>query len=86
MSKGTWAATAADSIAVPADTYRGEIDLQLASGGPVWLGFGEPAVVNEGLFLSSGGSFMPISDHRARLAVHMICAEGSEAAGGYQTA
>jgi hypothetical protein len=86
MSKGAFSATAADSIVIAADEYRGEINLQHASGDPVYLGFGEAAVVGQGLFLSSAAAFLQISDHRARMAIHMKCDTGKTATGGYQTA
>jgi hypothetical protein len=85
MGKDSWAATEVDSVIVPADMYRGEVAIQCGANGPVWLGFGEPAVAGKGLFLTEGGSIM-IDDHRAILAVHGVCGEGSTASGGYQTA
>jgi hypothetical protein len=86
MSKGTFSATAADSIVIAADEYRGEINLQHASGNAVYLGFGEAAVVGQGIFLSSAAAFLQINDHRARMAIHMKCDTGHTATGGYQTA
>lgn len=86
MTKGAFAATEVDSVILKADEYRGEVSLQLQSGGPAFIGFGEPAVAEQGVALTEGANFMSISDHRARLAIHMICGAGSTAAGGYQTA
>jgi len=86
MSKGSWSATAVDSTVLDADTYRAEIALQHWSGDEVYLGFGEAAVVGEGIRLSSGAAYIQISDHRARLAIHMICDTAKTASGGYQTA
>lgn len=74
-----------DSVAVPADAYRGEVRIQVLAGGPVWLGFGVPAVAGKGLYVAQGGSYM-VDDHRAVLAIHMICGAGSTATGGYQSA
>lgn len=85
MSKGSWTASEADSAIVAADTYRASVTVQVLSGGPIYLGFGEAAVAGEGLYVTEGGS-ITIDDHRARLAIHAICGAGSTAAGGYQTA
>jgi hypothetical protein len=85
MTKGAWAATAADSEILEADDYRGEYTIQVGTGGPVWLGFGEAAVLNSGVWLIEGGN-ITIDDHRARLSVHAICGVGATATGGYQTA
>lgn len=84
-SKGSWAATEADSVIVAADEYVGEVRIQVLSGGPIYLGFGEAAVAGQGLYVAQGGSYM-VDDHRANLAIHAICGAGQVAAGGYQTA
>jgi hypothetical protein len=86
MSKGAWAATAADSIAVTANKHRGEVALQHTSGDPVWLGFGEPAEAGKGICLSASGPFINITDYRAMLEIHMVCEAVKTAGGGYQTA
>lgn len=85
MTKGAWNATDVDSVLVAADEYRGDVTLQCAGNGPVYLGFGEPAIAGQGLFLTEGGS-LTISDHRAMKAVHGVCGAGATATGGYQTA
>ncbi len=85
MTKGSWAATDADSVIVAADTYRGEIAIQHLSGDAMYIAFGEAAVVGEGILISSTAAFIRISDHRARLAIHAICDTGESASGGYQT-
>jgi len=84
-SKGNWSATATDSIIVAADEYVGEVRIQVLSGGPIYLGFGEAAVAGKGLFVVQGGSYM-VDDYRANLAIHAICGVGVTATGGYQTA
>mgnify|MGYP000944264479 FL=1 len=85
MSKGSWAATEADSVIVAADENVDEVRIQVLSGGPIYLAFGEAAVAGKGLYVAAGGSYM-VDDHRARMALHAICGAGQVAAGGYQSA
>lgn len=82
MGNGSWNATDVDSVIMPADGHVGEVCVQVVSGGPIWIAFGEPAVVNSGIYLVEGGSY-PVKDHRAGLAVHAICGAGKTASGGY---
>jgi hypothetical protein len=83
-SKGSWTATAADSVAIAADESRGEVAIQHTGGDPVYLAFGEPAVVGLGLRLSSNMPFIAVDEWRARGAIHMICDAGQSASGGWQ--
>jgi len=83
MTKGSYSATETDSVIVAADAYRGKIEIQCTNG-VMWLGYGVPAVVGEGTFLTEGG-IATISDHRAILAIHGICGTGGTSIGGYQT-
>ena len=85
-SKGSWSATATNAVVLAADPNRAEVILQHTSGSPVYLGFGEIAVVGQGIRLSETGAYLQISDARARLAIYMICGAATTAAGGYQTA
>lgn len=86
MSKGAFAATAVDSVVLAADPYRAEVSFQHWTGDEVYLGFGEAGVVGVGIRISSGAAYIQITDHRARLAIHMICDAAKTAGGGYQTA
>lgn len=85
MSKGNWTANEVDSIIVAADENVDEVRIQVISGGPISIAFGEAAVVGKGLYVDAGGSYM-VDDHRARMAIHAICGAGQVAAGGYQSA
>lgn len=88
-SKGTWAATAVDSVLVPANAYRGEVTIQhsCADGSAaVFLGFGEAAVDATGVSVSSSVPAVKISGHLAALAIHGVCPAAGTAAGGYQEA
>ena len=84
-AKGAFSATETDSVVIAADGYRASISIQLTGAGPVYLGFNEPAVVGDGICLHDGAPFVEISDARARGTVHMKCAPGVTAVGGYQT-
>ena len=86
MTKGTWTATAVDSVILAADASRIEVDLQYASGDYAYLGFGEAAVYGQGIRMSPTSGFLKVSDSRAKMAIHMICNTGCTASGGYQTA
>ncbi len=81
----SWSATEVDSEIVVADEYRGEVRIQVLSGGPIYLGFGVAAVAGKGIYVAQGGSYM-VDDYRAMLGIHAICGAGQVAAGGYQTA
>lgn len=85
-SKGAWSATSTGAVKLAADSNRAEVVLQHTAGDPVYLGFGEAAVVGQGIRLSESASYLQISDYRARLAIYMICSTGQTASGGYQTA
>jgi hypothetical protein len=85
MTKDTWAATEVDSVIVPVDGHCHEVVIQVLTGGPIYLAFGEAAVAGKGLYLTEGGSYT-IDDARVQLAVHAICGAGATASGGYQTA
>lgn len=85
MSKGDWSATEVDSIIVAADENVDEVRIQVLSGGPLYIAFGEAAVAGKGLYVAQGGSYM-VDDHRARMDIHGICGAGQVAAGGYQSA
>ena len=87
MSKGAWAATAADSILLAADGSRQSIEIQFFSGDAVFLGFGEAGTVDEGIKLFSDAPYyrIPPGDYRASLAIHGICDGAGTAAGGYVT-
>lgn len=68
-----------------AGASRSSLVLQLTSGGPVYLGFGEAAVHGEGICLSESQAFLEITGSKARVAIHMRCPAGKTASGGYQT-
>jgi hypothetical protein len=85
-AKGAWTANSTGGLILAADANRAEIVLQHTSGDPAYLGFGEVAVVGQGIRLSDSGSYLQISDYRARLALYMRCATAQTAGGGYQTA
>lgn len=84
--KGSWSASDAEGISIPADGSRAEISIQHTGSDPVYLGFGEKAVVGEGIMLSSSAAFLTISDWRACKAIRMVCASGKVATGGWQAA
>jgi hypothetical protein len=86
MAKGSWSATGSSGIILAADTDRAEIVLQHHAGGAVFVAFGEVAVAASGLRISADVPFLKISDYRARLAIHAVCALGVTATGGYETA
>jgi hypothetical protein len=85
MGNGAWNATEVDSVIVPADSHVGEVRVQVLSGGPIYLAYGVPAVVGEGLYLVEGGSHA-VNDYRANLDVHAICGAGASASGGFSKA
>lgn len=85
MAKGSWAATAATAELVAASMYRGSVIVQLQSGDPVSLAFGEAAVFGEGILLKDVGDYVEVKEPLARLAVNGICDSGNSADGGYQT-
>ncbi|MEI6413886.1 MAG: hypothetical protein WCP34_06435 [Pseudomonadota bacterium] len=85
MTKGSFSATGVDSIVLAKDVYRAGVTFQLISGGPVWIAFDEAAVDGEGIAISEAANLAEITDERARCAIHMKCAAGSTATGGYQT-
>ena len=86
MAKGAWSATATDSVLVAADDNRAVVVLQHTAGDDVWLGFGEAAVVGQGIKMGAAGTYLQITDHRAMLAIHGKCDTAKTASGGYQTA
>jgi len=85
-AKGAWSASQVNAVILAADPNRAEVILQHTAGYPVYLGFGETAVVGEGIRLSETGAYLQITDARARMAIYMICDTGQTASGGYQTA
>lgn len=84
MDKGSWSATATSSELVAANEHRGSVIVQLTSGDPVSLAFGEAAVFGEGIQLRAVGDFMQVRGHQARLAIYGICDSGNSCSGGYQ--
>jgi len=85
MTKGSFSVTDSDSIVLAKDLYRAGVTFQLISGGPAWIAFDEAAVVGEGIAISEAANLAEITDERARCVIHMKCASGSTATGGYQT-
>lgn len=84
MDKGSWSATASSGKLVAANTYRGSVIVQLTSGDPTSLAFGEDAVFGEGIQLVSVGDFVEVRGHQARLAIYGICDTANSSSGGYQ--
>jgi len=74
---------------IPADEYRDEILVQLytaefdKAGNPVYLGFGETPILENGLCLGNQGNTVRVLGAKSRLAVNAICA--GAAAGGIET-
>jgi len=74
---------------VPADRYRDELVVQLytaefaAANDPVYLGFGEVPVLENGLCLGNQGHTVRVLGAKSRLAVNAICA--GVAKGGIET-
>ena len=85
MAKGSWSATTTTSELAAAGAYRGSVIVQLQSGDPTWLAFGEDAVVGEGLLLKDVGDFVEVKEPLARLAINGICDTANSSDGGYQT-
>jgi len=90
MSASSWAVVGgADSaLILAADEYRDEMLIQLQSmaadgADPVFLGFGEDAVSESGLFLGSIGHTVRVLGAKARLAVYALSA--ANASGGIET-
>ena len=83
--RGAWVATEIDSTVLAADAGRSNVVLQHHAGNEVWLGFGEAAVVGEGIRLSEMAPYLQITDERAQMAIHMLCRPDESAMGGYQT-
>ena len=83
--KGTFAATAADSVVLAADEFRSEVNIQHRSGDEAFIGFGELAVVDEGMSVSSTFPVLLITGPLCGMAIHMICDGAGTAGGGYQT-
>ncbi len=86
MENGSWSATAVVSEIIPADMYRGSVTLQLYSGDPIYIAFGSDPVVGKGIRLSATFPLVVVSDHRAMLAIRVVCDAGQTASGGYATA
>lgn len=85
-TKGSFTVSDSSEIIVPANNHRGEVTLQLASGSDdIFIGFGEDAVVDEGLKLSSSLPVYAVTkEHLARKAIYAICDTGESATGTYQ--
>jgi len=90
MSVHSWAVVGgADSAAIlAADEHRDEYTIQLQvmevdGANPVFLGFGEDAVTQEGLALLSIGHTARVLGPKARLAVYALSA--ADASGGIET-
>ena len=82
MTKGSWAATAAAGILVPANEDRAELTFQYISGDPVFITFrDDDAVVGEGISVSESTPVLVIDDYRSVLAVKGICDTGLSTAG-----
>ena len=84
MYADVWAATQASSEIVPEDVHREHLVIQLHSGDPVCLAFGETAVFSRGMKLMVAGDSVKIRGWLARHAVTAICDTGGIAVGGYQ--
>lgn len=90
MSVHSWAVVGgADSaLIIAADEYRDELVIQLHTmavegADPVFLGFGEDAVTEKGLFLGGIGHTVRVLGPKARLAVYALSA--ADASGGIET-
>jgi len=83
---GAYAATAVDSVIVAANEYRHDIEIQYHSGDAGFLGFGETAVVDQGIKISASAPYYKIGkrDPRLLLDIHMICDGAGTQAGGVQ--
>ena len=87
MAKGAFTVSTESKLIVPADETRGELILQHHSGDPLFLGFGEAAVVDEGLALTTADPILRVpSSHLSYGAVYGICDAAESATGGYQGA
>lgn len=84
MAKGSWSATDESSELVAANMYRGSVIIQLQSGNPTAIAFGELAVFGEGLLLKDVGDFVEVKEPLARLAVNGICNGAGSSNGGWQ--
>ena len=82
MAKGSWAGTASSAELVAVDNYREYLTIQLTNDITVALGFGEAAVVGEGIQLMQTGDTVTVRGHLARSAVNVI---GNTAIGTYQS-
>jgi hypothetical protein len=87
MAKGTYTATAADSVIVAASEANHDVEILYYSGDAGYLGFGEAGVVGQGIKIDSAAPYykIPSGDPRLLLDVHMICDTGLTQTGGYQT-
>ena len=90
MSAYAWAVTGAAASAqiLPADEYRDELVIQLHAmavegADPVFLGFGEDAVTEKGLFLGGIGHTVRVLGAKARLAAYAL--SDADASGGIET-
>ena len=88
MSKGSFSATAADSIIIAKALMAnaGQVEIHYHSSDTGFLGFGAAGVEGEGIKISSGGPYYKIDsgDPRLLMDVHMICPAGETVTGGYQ--
>lgn len=83
-NKGSWSASDASSEIVESNEYRGSVIVQLQSGDPTSVAFGEDAVFGEGIQLISSGDFIKMTGYRAGLSINAICDSGNTSNGGYQ--
>lgn len=85
MSAGVGASTDADSVLLEADEHRDHVDLQIISGDPTYLGFGEAAVDATGIALvvATDMARYTVNGNRARKAIHVINAAGLSSVVGY---
>jgi len=82
MAKGSWAATSASAIIVPADDYREVLLIQkITNTVAVALGIGEAAEAGKGIQMSAVGDAVILRGPAAR---HAIYAIGNTGVGTYQ--
>ena len=84
MAAATWSATATSSTIVAADAERDHYILQLISGDPVSIAFGETIAYAGGVTLLAAGESLRIDGWLARKAVTAICDSGNSASGVFQ--
>ena len=82
--KGKWSITVHGTQIIPASEYRDNLTIQITDGWPVWLAFGEEAVIGEGICLLAPGDSVKICGDVARAGVYAKCLNPLGAMGGWQ--